>query len=567
MKRRLNTIAAFLLYILLFSAFYHPHSKAFLYASDTLFIREQISLDHNRIFTWIQNTGTFNQNIGTANTPGFIWPKGTLKTAIFTSGICIAGYVNGNIRMGSSSYWGEFRPGTINISNGISIPYTDSTFKFYKVSEGDNCNNNLDWANWGLMIPYGAPYTDKNGNFQYDPCIDIPGIHTASQTVFICMTDGFLKSHNSSEGFGGGTLPLNSEVRLTAWTYGGKVSSVVSDAQFLRWQIINKNESPWESTKVSIVCDPDIGDATDDNIGCDSVRQMGYCYNSDNEDGVGNPGTYGSSPPAVGMRILRSIKNKRSLGNEVFGCTSFCYFRSSGSGGPVCESDPYDYIHAYNYMDGYKRDGTKWINPVTFTQTKFTFSGNPENGQGWTEYLGKVDNCGSDSGSVVPSPGGDKRFILSVGRNNLTINPYDTVEVVITQLISRGVNHLNSVTKLLHYSDGVKSVFDLLYVDDNPVSSVDPQNPNLPTSFYLSNNFPNPFNPTTKITYGLPYDFKLEITVYDILGNEVAKIFDGTQKGGNYTLEFDGSNLSSGIYFLKFKSGAFIVTRKMMLLK
>ena len=49
--------------------------------------------------------------------------------------------------------------------------------------------NNPDWANWGLMVPYGAPYIDVNHNNIYEPAIDTPGIRGASQTIFVCLNN------------------------------------------------------------------------------------------------------------------------------------------------------------------------------------------------------------------------------------------------------------------------------------------------------------------------------------------------------------------------------------------
>jgi hypothetical protein len=71
----------------------------------------------------------------------------------------------------------------------------------------------------------------------------------------------------------------------------------------------------------------------------------------------------------------------------------------------------------------------------------------------------------------------------------------------------------------------------------------------VPSKFQLSPNYPNPFNPVTKIDYELPLDSKVSIKVFDITGKEISTLVNGTQKAGSYTLTFNGSNLSSGIYF------------------
>lgn len=525
------------------------------------FIPEQELLDYNKISTWIQNTGTFNQDIRTNNTPGFMWPKGTNKFAIFTTGLTIGGYVNGKLRLAAASYTGEYRPGTVISVNGIPTPYTDSTFKLYKVSIGDNCTNNPDWADWGLMVPYGAPYEDINSNGQYEPCIDIPGVIGAGQTIFVCLTDAFPESHTGLEGFGGGTAPLNAEMRLTAWSFENSVTGT-ENTQFVKWQIINKNDIKWDSTRFSIVCDPDLGDAVDDMVGCDTAGQLGYCYNADNVDGTGAGYSYGQNPPAVGIKFLRSVKNKWSTDAEHFGMNGFCVFKSVGIS---CEEDPQSSVHAINLMKNLKRDGSPWINPLTWDQTKYTFHGNPEASSGWTEFVGTVNNCGgADTGSIVPSPPGDKRFVMSTGRDDLTFQPLDTQEIIMTQLIARGSNNLNSVTKLLAYSDAIGTTFQNVYIDPVSVEQVGSE---IPAGYFLSNNYPNPFNPVTKIDYSIPKEYDVNISVYDMLGNEVAVLYNGIQKAGNYSIKFDGSNLASGIYFLKMISGSFIQTRKMVLLK
>ena len=562
---------------MLFLVFPTYAQKSITAGSDFYFIKSQTLFDYNNISTWIQNSGTFNQDIRTNNTPGFMWKKGSNRFAVFTTGLSIGTYIDGALRLATASYNGEYQPGYIRLPTGLKKlrAYSDSTFKIYKVTTGDNCINNPDWANWGSMIPYGAPYIDANLNYQYDACIDTPGVAGAGQTLFVCLTDGFPENHSQSEGLSGGTRPINAEVRLTAWAFNNECTNLFRDTQFFRWQIINKNDVKWDSTIFSLVCDVDLGDVQDDYIGCDTIRQMGYCYNSDDDDGGMFYGSYGLNPPAVGMRILRSVRNKRSNNAENFGMSSFVFFTGTGSGGVICEQDPQQPLEAYDFMKGLKKDGSSYLVPTTLQPTKFVYPGNPETFTGWSERgtdgidsLAKVNNCESYAGDVSVSPPGDRRFIISTGRPNLTINKLDTMEIIMTQLITKGNDNFDAVKKLKSNSDLVRNLFTVFYNDDNPVISHYPINSNpLPTGFYLSDNYPNPFNPATRINYGLPIDFKLEITVYDAVGNEVAKLFDGMQQAGNYTLEFNGNNLASGVYFLKMKSGAFIVTRKLMLLK
>ena len=139
-------------------------------------IIQQVLFDANNISTWVINTGIFNQDLRVTNTPGFQWPKGTGKFAIFTSGLCIGAYVNNQLREAMASYKGEYAPGYIIDSSGNSLAKTDFRFRIYKVKLGDSYITNPDWLNWGLMVPFGAPYTDVNHNGTYEPMVDTPGV-------------------------------------------------------------------------------------------------------------------------------------------------------------------------------------------------------------------------------------------------------------------------------------------------------------------------------------------------------------------------------------------------------
>jgi hypothetical protein len=89
----------------------------------------------------------------------------------------------------------------------------------------------------------------------------------------------------------------------------------------------------------------------------------------------------------------------------------------------------------------------------------------------------------------------------------------------------------------------------------------------VPTEFSLKQNYPNPFNPTTNIEYSILRESNVKLTIFDLLGNEVAELINESQTPGNYTLKFDGSDLASGTYLVKLNAGEFNEVRKIMLLK
>lgn len=97
-------------------------------------------------------------------------------------------------------------------------------------------------------------------------------------------------------------------------------------------------------------------------------------------------------------------------------------------------------------------------------------------------------------------------------------------------------------------------------------------NPNTPGTFTLFQNQPNPFNPTTEISYYLPKACQVKLTVYNVLGQSVRVLYDGYQEAGTQTATWDGKSgngneLSSGIYFYRLKAGDFTQTKKMSLMK
>ncbi|MGK9368898.1 T9SS type A sorting domain-containing protein [Melioribacter sp. Ez-97] len=88
-----------------------------------------------------------------------------------------------------------------------------------------------------------------------------------------------------------------------------------------------------------------------------------------------------------------------------------------------------------------------------------------------------------------------------------------------------------------------------------------------PKEYLLEQNYPNPFNPVTKIGYQIPSEGKITLIIYDILGRAVKVLFEGVRKPGYYVAEFNGANLSSGVYICSLKGNGIRIDRKMLLLK
>lgn len=99
----------------------------------------------------------------------------------------------------------------------------------------------------------------------------------------------------------------------------------------------------------------------------------------------------------------------------------------------------------------------------------------------------------------------------------------------------------------------------------NPVSVDDIEPP--PEEYILMQNYPNPFNPFTSIDFYLPNRTWVQLKIYDLLGNEIIGLIDEEKDAGSHQVIFDGSKLSSGIYFYKLTTNNFVETKKMTLIK
>lgn len=146
----------------------------------------------------------------------------------------------------------------------------------------------------------------------------------------------------------------------------------------------------------------------------------------------------------------------------------------------------------------------------------------------------------------------------------------DTQEVVVNEMCAGatpGVNRLDAVILLKSYDDAAQTFYNNLPVGVKEEVAI-------PSEYKLDQNYPNPFNPTTTIRYSIPSlgrngisTYKVVLKVYDVLGREVATLVDEEKPAGRYEVEFNGSKLTSGVYFYRLTAGSFSQTKKLLLIK
>lgn len=437
-------------------------------AQQTPLVIENKILDANRISAWFRNDGEFYFD-HKRNNSGFEWPKGSGKTAIFSSGFWIGAKVKKTedttqkeIRVAVVGHMSsEYRPGRI-LPDGFPEDYTSSHLRVYKVRPLlDLPTNSVDYLEW--PIDQGAPWIDIDTDGNWNPYIDKIGIQWPSGPEYPDMIQ-FYVYNDADEAFHnhfgwGRTKPLGVEVRQTNWAY----RTGFGDVQFLRFQIYNKSLNTLDSTYLTLWSDPDLGNAFDDYVGCDTTNDsrgkphnLGYTYNGDNDDG---PYGYGNAPPAVGFKLMQgpfshtgiSTDTAIAFGRKLPGyrnlrISGFNFSCGSGQGGCTNPDwyDPHHYIHTYNVMQGLTVNGRPWIDPHTGDTTKFPLAGDPVTRSGWL-----------NSDLFPPS---DVRFTMPTGP--LTLARGDSQEVIYAVIIDKGANNLNSITRLRNLSERVNLAYE-----------------------------------------------------------------------------------------------------------
>ena len=201
------------------------------------------------------------------------------------------------------------------------------------------------------------------------------------------------------------------------------------------------------------------------------------------------------------------------------------------------------------FLDGSLVQQTVGTNLIEANTFPLTIGG--QNGNFWNRNLnGQIDEIRISSIARY-----DTNFTPTTYFDNdiYTIALYHFNEGVGDTLFDSSGNNLDGIIYGATWSNGVLSVIS------EELSN--------PTEFKLSQNFPNPFNPKTVISYQLPISSDITLNVYDVLGNEIATLVDEYKAAGIYKVEYNAAALPSGVYFYQLKAGAFVKAKKMILIK
>lgn len=430
--------------------------------------------DGNQISTWHGNHGDVVSYHVTGNS-GLEWPKGSGNLAVFASGIWLAsgrskapgGDWVEEIRTAAAEYTSEFVPGTLAGEDGYIYEihraeldaFLENDFATYStmsaelpITEGSDRTTatvyfpTSDFEDWPADL--GAPWVDADGDGLYNiENGDHPDI-LGDQFQWYAMNDGDAAIHTPLWG----TTPMNVEIQTSM--FGFNQSGALGNILFIRWVMTNKGNDNLDSVFVSMWHDDDLGNATDDLVGCDTTLSLGYTYNDTDGDG-----TYGIEAPAAGADFFQgpivsseadtaSILTwttedgyhiKELIGFKTLPLTSFAKYIN----GSQIYADPETATEAYRYMNGLVGvSGEAYIDPTTNEPSVFVNDGDPVTNSGW-----------------IDEDPGDRRYLMTSGP--FSFAPGDVQEVVGCIIIAGGSNWSKSITKLKYFDKFAQAAFDV----------------------------------------------------------------------------------------------------------
>ncbi|MCW8848875.1 MAG: phospholipase D-like domain-containing protein, partial [Melioribacteraceae bacterium] len=237
-------------------------------------------------------------------------------------------------------------------------------------------------------------------------------------------------------------------------------------------------------------------------------------------------------------------------------------------------------------------DSSIYFGLLSFTSNPIFNAIYTRNTNGVTDIRGIIDNVNDSGGEFSNLQSISEVFDYNL--NGLFHHKYaiidsysassDPITITGSHNWSRSANERNDENTLIihdlkianQYMQEFKSRYNELggnEVFKTPIiTQINQENNNLPDKIKLDQNYPNPFNPTTRISYFVPRDSRMgtqfvRLIVYNSMGEEVRRLVSSRQSAGKYEIDFDGGDLSSGIYFYSLSIDKNIVTKKMMLIK
>ncbi|RYD83637.1 MAG: hypothetical protein EOP53_00245 [Sphingobacteriales bacterium] len=404
-----------------------------------------VDLEINNVRARILNGGDMWWDL--VSSPKYEIPKVTeanqiRRHSLFAGALWIGGYDNDNLKLAAMTYrqtGSDFFPGPLDTATA-TIESNDcrSWDKIYEVTRAEidlfkkdrtqMSSAIRDWPAHGLAgydpnsvhSKFLAPFVDVNKDFRYDPQDgDYPDVFGDQTLWYIYNDKGNIHGETQAEAIG---------LELQTQAFAFATNDEVNNMTFYRTTITNRSKSTIDSTFFGQWVDADLGYAFDDYVMVDTTRDLGICYNGDdNDEGVFG---YGSNPPSIGVDFfqgpLADPKDKKDNNRnnvideegETIGMSKFVYYNNDFTN----IGNPQEAIHFYRYLTGHWKNGDPivggcngWICPGA-SPVNYMFPGDPRQSSQWSEV-------------TAGNKPGDRRFLQSAGpfslkpgaKNNVTV--------------------------------------------------------------------------------------------------------------------------------------------------
>lgn len=402
---------------------------------------DSVNLDFNNVGTQLTNNGIFFNDVN-LNKAAYEIPKGSENSGIYSMSFWCGGRdVSGQLKLAAQDYADEydFFAGALGSGAAAEAPVPAQADGVYTVSRSTIDLHIANWATPGYVVPeellewpahgdtglgmdyYLAPFVDANGNGTYEPALgDYPKIR-GDNAVYLIMND-------KEDVHASGGDPIGVEVHFMFYQYAS--DDFLNNTTFLNIKLINRGTQTIYDFLTGIRVDFDLGNPTDDFIGCDTTSNLGFVYNSSNFDsGVGGSPGYGENVPSFGVMALN--ENLHTFAEQR---SSMGALTATGR---------------YNLMNGIWPDGSNFTEGGTghggVTPTRFLYSGNPTVEGSWSE-----NQAGLTSG--------DRKALISV--HEPVLSPFEILCYDFAFVYARTGNNLENVNALIDVAEEVKTFYD-----------------------------------------------------------------------------------------------------------
>ena len=539
--------------------------------------------------------------------PSFEAPKGSGANTIYAANLWVAGknldsaYVNaeiyGSLLASNNSLTGfGSRSGPVMNSPAFS-EYDYQWDRLWKINNADLVYHQNNWnvngyqpteviANWPAhgdttkgQAYYLAPFVDNNNDGVYNPLDgDYPKIK-GQQAIY--------NIYNDVRAIPGSGSSMTTEIHYMAYAYHCPSDSALYNTIFVDYTIYNRSNLTYDSTYVGMWTDFDIGNSSDDAIGCDVARSTFYSANGDavDENANGSNG-YGNYPPAQGVTFLQGAKQDADgidnpfteiiqdvidsngtpytglgtgfgdgvIDNEYWGMEMFKYYvgGNSPTSAPNLSSNYHNYIARF-WADGSPivYGGNGYFTGGGTVPTKYLFPGNSD--PLWYGTKGVVATPSNWIGGI-----GDVRGLGSTGP--FTFEPDSSIEITLAFVFGRDYQTTGAqagVVVMQERIDSIRHYFNTDFVSacggSVPVSVKESLEKNTALSVY-----PNPFVNELTVNYKLQNN-NATLTIFNLIGES---IYTTTLSENSTQLSL--TNFDKGIYFIKIIDGENSLTKKIV---